>query len=158
MTEDIERIYTIPLRSSWLKEPRVSRANRSIRTIRVFLEKHTKAKDMKISKGINEMIFAHGFKKPPGKITVEVKGNRDLIQVKLPGEKIELKKAAPAKGIAGLRERLAGKAAEGKPKEEKAEEKKEAPETEKKEEPKKEVKTEEKKPEKKKAKEPEKKK
>jgi large subunit ribosomal protein L31e len=103
---NIERVYTIPLRSSWIKEPRVSRADRSIRTIRAYLKRHTKAENIKISKGINEFIFSRGVKKPPGKIKVEVSGDLSSLQARLPGEKIEVKKEEPKKGIEGLRDRL----------------------------------------------------
>jgi ribosomal protein L31E len=111
-TSDIERIYTINLRRGWLKEPRSKRSNRAIREIKVFLKRHTKANRIMISKGINEMIFARGFKKPPGKIKVEVKGDLETLQAKIPGEVI-IRKEEKKTGISGLRERLAGKKKEG---------------------------------------------
>jgi large subunit ribosomal protein L31e len=108
-TISIERVYTIPLRSEWVKEPRSKRSNRAIRTVREFVKRHTKAKDIKLSKGVNELIFSRGFQKPPGKIKVEVSGDRESMQVKLPGE-IMLEKKEKKKGLAaGLKDRLVGK-------------------------------------------------
>lgn len=113
----LERIYTIPLRRGWLKEPRSKRSNRALREIERFLKKHTKANKIKFSKGLNELIFSRGFKKPPGKVKVEVKGDFETIQAKIPGEVIEKKeekKTGVAGGVAGLKERLMKKEGEEK--------------------------------------------
>lgn len=103
----IEKVYTIPLRSGWVREPRSKRSNRAIRDVKVFVVKHTKSKDVKISKGINELIFSRGFQKPPPRIKVEVTGDLETVQAKLPGEVIE-EKVEKKTVIAGLRERLGG--------------------------------------------------
>jgi len=108
-TKGMERIYTIPLRREWLKEPRSKRSNRALREIEIFLRKHTKSNKIKISRGLNEMIFSRGFKKPPGKIKVEVKGDFETLQAKLPGEVIEKKEEKKTGVAAGLKERLIGK-------------------------------------------------
>ncbi len=114
MAETIERLYTIPLRKEWLKEPRAQRTKRSVRTVRVFIKKHTKADVIKISKGVNELIFSHGFKKPPAKIKVEVHGDKSRVDVKIPGEVIIKKKEEKKSGIEGLKDRFAGKTGEDK--------------------------------------------
>lgn len=113
MAEKTERVFTIPLRKEWLKEPRSKRSNRAMRTVREYVRKHTKAKAIKISKGVNEFMFSSGFKKSPGKIKIEVEGNIELMNVKIPGEVI-IKKREKKTGVAGLRERLSGKAGENK--------------------------------------------
>ena len=123
----IERVYTIPLRSEVKKEPRSKRSNRAIREIQAFVRQHSKAKEIKLSKGVNELIFSRGFQKPPGRIKVEVRGDIERVDVKLPGEAIEEKKEKKKTGIAGLRGRLA-------PKEEGKKEAKKAKEPEQKEE------------------------
>jgi len=105
-TKEMERIYTINLRRGWLKEPRSKRSNRARREIEIFLKRHTKANKIKISKGLNEMIFSRGFKKPPGKVKVEVRGDFETVQAKLPGEVIETKREEKKKGVAGLKERF----------------------------------------------------
>jgi ribosomal protein L31E len=120
-TGDIERIYTIPLRKGWLKEPRSKRSNRARREIEIFLKRHTKAGKIKFSKGLNELVFSQGFKKPPGKVKVEVKGDFETLQAKIPGEVIEIKKEEKKKGVAGLKERFM-KTEEEKAKEKKKEE------------------------------------
>ncbi len=103
----IERLYTINLRKEWLKAPLPKRSKRTVRTVRNFVTKHTKSKDIKLSKGVNELILKRGFKKPPGKITVEVKGDMEEVTVRLPGEVMVMKEEKkPSKGIAGLKERL----------------------------------------------------
>ncbi|NIO22653.1 MAG: hypothetical protein GTN38_01330 [Candidatus Aenigmarchaeota archaeon] len=104
-TKGVERIYIIPLRRGWLKEPRSKRSNRALREIEIFLKKHTKANKIKISKGLNEMVFSRGFKKPPGKIKVEVRGDFETVQAKLPGEAIEKKEEKKTR-VAGLKERF----------------------------------------------------
>ncbi|UCC92130.1 MAG: 60S ribosomal protein L31 [Candidatus Aenigmatarchaeota archaeon] len=149
-TSDIERIYTITLRRDYSKGPRSKRSNRALRNVKEFVRKHTKTREIKISKGVNEFLFSRGFKKPPGSIKVEVEGSLESVQVKLPGE-IIIKKEEKKKGIAGLRERLTGKPGEEKKEEPKKEEK---PKAEEKEEKKPEVKE----PEKKETKEKEEKK
>ena len=110
-TSDIERIYTINLRREWLKEPRSKRSNRALREIEKFLMKHTKSKEIKISKGINELVFSRGFKKPPGKIKVEVKGDFETVQAKLPGEVVARKEEKKTR-VAGLKERFMKKEGE----------------------------------------------
>ena len=114
MAEEIDRIYIIPLRTNYSKEPRSKRSNRALRKIKEFVRKHAKTKEMKISRGLNELIFSRGFKKPPGKIKVEVKGNLSGVLIKLPGEIIVKKEEKQKKGIAGLKERLTGKTEEKK--------------------------------------------
>lgn len=125
MAEKTESIYTIPLRKEWLKGPRSRRSNRALTTVRNYVKRHTKASNVKISKGVNQTIFAHGFKKPPGKIKVQVEGDLEMLTIKLPGEFIP-KKVEKKTGVAGLKERLTGKPEEEKkeeaPKEEKTEE------------------------------------
>jgi large subunit ribosomal protein L31e len=117
MAENIERIYNIPLRKEWLKEPRSRRSNRALMTVKDFVKKHTKAGEIKISKGVSDFVFSRGFKKPPGAIKVEVQGDFTKVLVKIPGEVIIKKEEKKKTGIAGLKEKLTGK-----PEEEKKEE------------------------------------
>lgn len=88
----IDKVYTVPLRSGWGREQRSKRSSRAMRDLRAFVLKHAKVKDLKsikISQGVNALIFARGFQKPPSRIKIEVSGTKDLAQVKLPGEAIE---------------------------------------------------------------------
>ncbi len=107
--KSIEKVYNIPLRKGWLSEPRQKRSNRAIRDIKAFVLKNTKTADAKLSAGVNEAVFERGFRKPPGKIKVEVTGDSESVQVKLPGEVIEERVKKKTGGVAGLRDRLTGK-------------------------------------------------
>jgi ribosomal protein L31E len=82
----LERVYNIPLRSVWVKSPRVMRANSSVSAIRAFVERHTKAKEVKVSQNVNSLVWGSGAKKPPGMITVKVKVSDGIAHVRLPGE------------------------------------------------------------------------
>ncbi len=128
-TNEIDRVYTINLRRAWLNHPRAKRTKKSIRTIREFVMKHSKTAEVKLSKGINELIMSRGFKKPPGKISIEVKGDFAQVQAKLPGEIIVKKTEDKKGGITGLRDRLAGKESVSKEEIKKAVEEKVAEET-----------------------------
>lgn len=90
-----ERIYTIPLRASWLKSPRVKRANRSVRTIEAFMERHMKAESVKISQGINKTLWSRGAESPPGKIRVKATKEGNVVTVTLPDEKLPVKAEKP---------------------------------------------------------------
>lgn len=107
-----ERIYTVPLRRAWLRESRSKRASKAISTVKDFIRRHTKATEIKISRGLNELIFSRGFQKPPAKIKVQTVGEFPMITVKLPGEDMPVKKDEKKAGISGLKERLSGKPAE----------------------------------------------
>ena len=77
-----EKVYIIPLRREWLKQTRVKRAPRAIRAIRAFLERHVKAKEVKVDPALNEIIWQRGAKKPPAKIKVKVEIKDDVATAK----------------------------------------------------------------------------
>jgi large subunit ribosomal protein L31e len=75
-SERLERIYTIPLRSEWLKAPKYKRAKKTIRAIKEFLVKHMKIYDrdlnkIKVDPWINRAIWSRGIKNVPHKIIVK---------------------------------------------------------------------------------------
>lgn len=72
MKKDESRVYIIPLRKNTLKVPTWRRSNRAISEIKKFLLRHTKADRLVIGKWINEEVWKHGGKNPPGKIKVKV--------------------------------------------------------------------------------------
>ena len=82
----LERIYTIPLRKTWVKVRRVARAKKCIRIIKEYVRKHTKAKEVSISQNVSREIWHSGPKKPPAKITVKVVVTEGKANVRLPGE------------------------------------------------------------------------
>ncbi|MEM5872083.1 MAG: 50S ribosomal protein L31e [Candidatus Aenigmatarchaeota archaeon] len=107
MTEkvnEIERLYIIPLRREWVNEPRSKRCNRAIRDIKEFVKKHAKTKHVSISQALNELIFSRGFQKPPGKIKVLVKGDKERVTVQLPSEETKIKKEGIEKGVENKKE------------------------------------------------------
>ncbi|MDD5959778.1 MAG: 50S ribosomal protein L31e [Methanobrevibacter wolinii] len=70
MAEDLERVYTIPLRNV-KNVKRTIRAPRAIREVRNFLMKHMKVEDVVIDSSINEKIWERGIQKIPSKIKVK---------------------------------------------------------------------------------------
>jgi len=91
----MERIYNIPLRRTWLMAPKWRRSKKAISAIKVFLEKHTKVKTVKLSKWINEAVWENGGKSPPGKLSVKVEIDREKSLAK--AELVELPKKANRK-------------------------------------------------------------
>ena len=70
MAEDLERVYTIPLR--YVKNvKRTIRAPWAIREVKNFLMKHMKVEDVVIDSSINEKIWERGIQKIPSKIKVK---------------------------------------------------------------------------------------
>jgi large subunit ribosomal protein L31e len=67
----MERIYTIPLRKKTVKTAKYKRSPKSIKVIKEFLMKHMKSENVKLSKELNEKIWARGIKNPPGKVKVK---------------------------------------------------------------------------------------
>lgn len=64
-----EQVYIIPLRDV-KKAARYKRANRAMKDIRAYLEKHMKSGEVKIDKSINEKVWERGGHNPPRKIRV----------------------------------------------------------------------------------------
>ncbi|MBY9003337.1 MAG: 60S ribosomal protein L31 [Candidatus Lokiarchaeota archaeon] len=69
-----ERIYIIPLAKA-RKGPRNKRANKAVRFLREFMERHFKPESLVISQEVNEAIWARGIQKPPRKLKVRATKN-----------------------------------------------------------------------------------
>ena len=85
MSEEVERIITIPMRATKMA-PRTKRAAREIKEIRDNIARHMKADVEKIwiDKSLNEKIWERGIQNPPRKITVKaVKFEDGLVEVSL---------------------------------------------------------------------------
>lgn len=78
-----EKVYTVPLRREWLKVPRWRRSKRAVTTLRNFLIRHTKAKDVKLGKWLNEAIWKSGGRSPPPRITVKITKDKDIARAEL---------------------------------------------------------------------------
>lgn len=112
-----ERTYVIPLRRECLKKPKYQRTKRAVSTVKNFIIKHMKVKEVKIGKHLNEKLWERGKKSPPPKIKIKTIIEEEYARVELPEFPFEKKKEPEKKE--GLKEKLLGK------KEEKTEQQKE---------------------------------
>jgi len=88
----LEREYTIPLRGAW-KGSRTDRAEKAIRVIRQFAKRHMKSSEIRIENEVNQAVWSRGIQKPPRKIRVLMKKDKDdLVTVSLPGLPVEEEK------------------------------------------------------------------
>ncbi len=92
MAETDERLYTIPLRGEAMKSPRVKRANRAVKTIQTFLQRHMKSDEIRISQKLNETVWVRGVHKPPQKIKLKAMKKEGIVYAMLPDETFEVKK------------------------------------------------------------------
>src|SRR3989344_7042649 len=67
-----ERIMILGLRKRFLIAPMWRRSKKAMNVLEQQVLKHTKADEVKISKWLNEHIWAHGGKNPPGKVKIRV--------------------------------------------------------------------------------------
>jgi large subunit ribosomal protein L31e len=105
-TDSAEKIYKIPLTRGWLKAPTKTRANRAVNDIKRYLEKHTKAEQVKVSQKVNELVWRKGIKNPPSSVRVKVIIKDGIATARLPDEKIIEKKVEKPKGrLEGLKEK-----------------------------------------------------
>jgi large subunit ribosomal protein L31e len=77
-----EKILTINLRKEILKEARWKRSKQAVSILRKILERHVKAK-VKISKDVNELIWARGIKKPLTKLRIRLVKVDDFYEARL---------------------------------------------------------------------------
>ncbi|MFH1445605.1 MAG: 50S ribosomal protein L31e [Nanoarchaeota archaeon] len=104
-----ERIYTVPLRSAWIKVPRNKRVKKSVNTIRLFLNRHMHSDNVKISRSLNEQLWYRGIEKPPGKIKIKVRKNKEgVVWARLPNE-LDIEDKGNKGRVDKLKDRLGGK-------------------------------------------------
>ena len=110
----MERIYNIPLRKEFQKAPRYKKSGKSIRAIKEFILKHTKAKEVKIGKYLNELVWKNGPKNPPHKVNVKVTKEEDIAKVELVDAPVEEVKEEVKEELQkeGMKESVAEKVAE----------------------------------------------
>ncbi len=68
----LERVYVIPLRKAYYV-PRKKRANKAIRIIREFVQRHLHVSEVKIGSRLNEYVWSRNCEKPPRKVKVVVR-------------------------------------------------------------------------------------
>ncbi|MGQ4911007.1 MAG: 50S ribosomal protein L31e [Candidatus Thorarchaeota archaeon] len=79
-----ERIYTVPLRKAYWTGSRLKRANRSVRILKEFVERHMKPEELLIQPEVNERIWARGIQKPPRRLRIRAtKNSENLVRVYL---------------------------------------------------------------------------
>jgi large subunit ribosomal protein L31e len=76
MSEEIERVYTVPLWRAWAT-PRHRRTERAINVIKEYATRHMKPKKIKISEELNELMWSRGIQNPPRRITVKMVKDKD---------------------------------------------------------------------------------
>lgn len=82
----LERNYVIPLRMQTLKSPPYKKAKKAISTVKIFISKHMKTKDVKIGHYLNLKIWEHGIRNPPNKVKVTAaKDDKGMVFVELAG-------------------------------------------------------------------------
>jgi large subunit ribosomal protein L31e len=96
-TNKLERTYTIPLRSDFIKVPKYYRAKRAINNIKRYITKHMKTEDVRIGNVLNEHVWSRGIKNPPGKITVKAIKEEKYVTVELEGYTYKVQKVQTEK-------------------------------------------------------------
>lgn len=120
----MEREYVIPLRKQTLHVPRYRRASKAAKTVREFLIRHMKTKEVRLGQELNMHLWERGIKNPPTRVKVKVVMLDDKIaKAELIGfeykEAVKPGKKEKARGLAGkLAEKLtAGKGSDEESKE-----------------------------------------
>jgi len=96
MAEDVERIFTVPLRMT-RQIPKSKRAPRAIKEIKDYVRQHLAdktmskddlpEKDVWIDYKLNEHLWSRGIENPPSKVRVKaIRFEDGLIEVSLPEE------------------------------------------------------------------------
>lgn len=85
VTNNLERVYTIPLRTDFIKVPKYYRAKRAINHIKRYIVKHMKTEDVRIGNVLNEHVWSKGITNPPGKVTIKAIKQGDYVTVELEG-------------------------------------------------------------------------
>jgi large subunit ribosomal protein L31e len=85
---ELEREYTVPLRSGFLKVPRYKRAKKAIKTLKEFLAKHMRVanrdlRKVKLDMYLNNEIWFRGIKKPLHKIKVKAVKHNGIVTATL---------------------------------------------------------------------------
>lgn len=90
----LEREYNVPLRKEFINTPRYKRTNKAVRALKIFLVRHMKSEDIKISSALNTRLWERGIKNPPHHIKILArKDEKGIVRAVLPDEKKEEPKA-----------------------------------------------------------------
>lgn len=100
-----EKIYTVPLGTT-RKKSRQKRAPYAMKIVKNYLIRHTKVKEIKIGKHLNEEIWRRGIRKPPRRVRIKTVKDGDVLKAELIGFEYEEFKTKPKKERKGAKERL----------------------------------------------------
>jgi large subunit ribosomal protein L31e len=100
-----EKIYTINLTEAYKKALR-RRSPYAVRIVKEHVKTHTKAKEVRIGKNLNEAIWVRGIKRPARSVRVKVVRDGDIAKVELMGFDYMEFKAQPKKERVGMKEKL----------------------------------------------------
>lgn len=94
----LERIYTVPLVKAY-EYLHTRRTERAVKLLRAFVAKHMKAdiENVRISEGVNKLLWRDSIQKPPRRIKVRVVKEGEMAKAWLLGEEEEMKKIEDAK-------------------------------------------------------------
>lgn len=86
--EKTEQEYVIPLRGKFRHVARYKKTPKAVKTIKEFLARHMKIYDrdlnkIKLSKEVNEFLWARGIKNPPHKVKVKAVKKGEIVNVEL---------------------------------------------------------------------------
>jgi len=82
--EPLTRVHMVPLRRAF-EAPKYRRTKVAIRVIREFTTRHMKAKEVKIDKEVNLLLWSRGITNPPRRIKLEMERDEDgVVSVRLP--------------------------------------------------------------------------
>ncbi len=73
MREGQNRDYTFNLRRGFLKSPKWKRSKKAVSILRDLIKRHSKIENVRLGKWVNEHIWKHGGKNPPGKVKINIK-------------------------------------------------------------------------------------
>jgi large subunit ribosomal protein L31e len=83
----LERTYTVPLRKAFVNTPKYKRTRKAVCALRIFLEKHMKATEVKIGQHVNEYLWQDGIRNPPPRVTIHaIKDDEGVVRVELEGK------------------------------------------------------------------------
>ena len=103
MAEELERVCTVPFRKAWEK-PNRTRASQVLKILKKYLSRHFKAvpENVKVSTEVNELLWAHGMKKPPRRRKLLVKKTKEGIVTAFP---MQAEKPAPSNKPAAVKKK-----------------------------------------------------
>ena len=82
--EPLTRVHMVPLRRAF-EAPKYRRTKVAVRIIREFTTRHMKAKEVKIDKEVNLLLWTRGIGNPPRRIKLEMERDEDgVVEVRLP--------------------------------------------------------------------------